>query len=168
MRKVRELAPQHFETHVLLPAGRAFHFDLSTLQQRLVTEVRRFEFHHVPDELTRDLAFLADTGITDCRLATHFLYTRGRELGLDIRKAAGIFLSRPFSNLHCWIELKAAGGWHAADPFFLTALSRWGLLDPMEWPVNRSPRGAYWKLGTELEPYVTHQGVGQFPSFLTR
>ncbi|WP_329333165.1 hypothetical protein OG866_09075 [Streptomyces sp. NBC_00663] len=168
VQELRELAPQHFEATVRLPAGDPFHFDLSPAGRRLVTEVLSFEFHHIPDALTRDLTFLADAGISDCRLATHFLYTRGKELGLDIRKAAGIFLSRPFSNTHCWIEFKASGEWRPADPFFLTALSRWGILDPAEWPVHRSPEGAYWKLSTELESYVTHQGVGQLPSFLTR
>ncbi len=147
-----------YEVKVRLPGGRR-HFELSPAERRLFAEVSRFQFHHVPYELNRDLGFLAETGLADCTLANHFLATRGRELGVAVRPASGLFLAQPFADRHYWVELRRGDEWLPADPFYLTALVRWGVLSEEDWPPHRSPLGAYWRLDlAPAEQLITHRG----------
>ncbi|MDX2525304.1 transglutaminase domain-containing protein [Streptomyces europaeiscabiei] len=166
---VRTLADHHFEVDVTLRGGGARYLLLSPAHRQLVDEVTRIEFHHVPFDLHTDLAFLADSGLADCRLAAEFLAARGEELGIEVRCASGLFLSRPFSNRHFWIEFLMDDEWVPADPFFLTVLARWDLLDERDWPPNRVPMGALWPLDFDYldEPLVTHKG-GSDSSYMTR
>src|SRR5216683_1748254 len=156
---VRDLDPRHFEIEVRVSGGAAHVLDLTEPERQLACEAQQLRFHRIPHVLGMDLGFLAETGLADCRLATIFLAQRGAQLGVAIRGATGLFLSRPFAPRHFWIELRRDDGWVPADPFFLTALARWGLLDSVAWPASRSPRGAFWKL--EIGPgaaLVTHEG----------
>jgi hypothetical protein len=154
---------QAFAREVLLRGGE-FRFALSAAERQLLAEAARLRFHHVPYELNQDLGFLAETGLADCTLANRFLTVRGRELGVAVREATGLFLSRPFADRHFWIELRRGDEWLPADPFFLTALVRWGVLDERSWPAHRSPLGAYWKLPLgPMEQVVTHRGAAAPP-----
>lgn len=167
--EIRPRADNHFEVDVVLRSSEVRYLSLSPAHRQLVEEVTRFEFHHVPFDLHTDLAFLADSGLADCRLAAEYLETRGKELGVEVRCASGLFLSRPFSNRHFWVEFLIDDEWMPADPFFLDVLARWGLLDPARWPPHRVPMGALWPLEFDYldEPLVTHTG-GCDSSYLTR
>ncbi|GAA2868909.1 hypothetical protein Acy02nite_40680 [Actinoplanes cyaneus] len=148
-----------YEVKIRLAGGHRL-FDLTPAERRLFDEVCRFQFHHVPYELNRSLRFMADSGLADCTLATNFLVARGRELGVAIRPATGLFLAKPFATTHHWVELRREDGWWPADPFYLTALARWGVLDAAEWPPHRSPLGAYWRLDLAPgEQLITHVGA---------
>lgn len=159
---------RHFEIEVRVPGGGARFVRFTPAEAQLVAEVSELRFHRIPYVLNLDLGFLAETGLADCRLATRFLARRGRELGVEIREATGLFLSRPFSPRHYWVQLRRGDNWVTADPFFLTALARWELLDPTAWPAHRSPRGAFWQVDIYPDaPLVTHLG-GSPISILTR
>lgn len=145
------------------PGGR-HDLTLSGGLRRLVEEAARLQFHLIPKGLTGDLGFVAETGLADCTLAMRFLTARGAQLGVAVRGATGLCLSRPFANRHCWLELRQAGRWLPADPFFLNALAGWGLLDGTAWPPHRCPAGAYWRLEVGVdEPVVTHRAAGGGP-----
>ncbi|MFC5833564.1 transglutaminase domain-containing protein [Nonomuraea insulae] len=166
--EIRRVDPRHFAVELLLPGRDPTYFCFTPEQEQLAREVRRMEFLYIPFDLNDDLAFLADSGLADCRLATHFLYTRGRELGVPVRRAAGLFLSKPFSNRHFWVEFKHEGQWLPADPFFLPVLQRLGMLDGSRWPQHRSPLDALWKLDADPDkPLITHR-AGAPASYLTR
>jgi hypothetical protein len=88
-----------------------------------------------------------------------------RREGAAIRPAAGLLVSPPAAISHSWIEVESEHGWRAADPFYLRALVRWGLLSPDDWPDHRAPFGVHWRLwvsdgplavdhDTPLEPIV--------------
>jgi hypothetical protein len=161
--ELRPTGRMRYEVDVQLPGGER-HLRFSAAEQRLVAEVSEFEFHHLPSALNLDLGFLAESGLADCTLATHFLVTRGRRLGVEIRGATGLFLCQPFANRHFWVELRRGGRWVPADPFFITALVRWGVLDAGSWPVTRSPAGTYWRLEIGPgEPLIRHGNDGAGP-----
>lgn len=93
--RVRCVDPRRFDIDVRVQGGPARHLDLTEPERRLAAEASRLRFHRIPYVLNLDLGFLADTGLADCRLATFFLAARGRELGIPIREATGLFLARP-------------------------------------------------------------------------
>lgn len=163
---IRVAGGHQFTVDLRLPTPPPTIFAFTPEQEQLVREVSAIEFFHVPFDLNSDLGFLAEARLADCRLATHFLQHRARELGIPVRQATGLFLSRPFANRHFWIEFQDQGRWLPADPFFLMVLHRWGVLDETRWPPNRSPLGAFWKLDIPLDDtLVTHRG-GAAASFL--
>lgn len=129
-------------------------------QRRLFDEAAKLRFHLLPPGLTADLGFLRETSMADCTLAVRHLVSRGHEIGVPVRPATGLCLSRPFANRHHWLELRdAEGRWWAADPFFIGTLVGWGLLDDTGWPVERSPVGAYWRLELGMDvPLLRHLG----------
>jgi hypothetical protein len=156
---VRTIEPNNFEVDIAVPGGTVRLLELTAPERQLFDAAAELRYHRIPLEANRDLAFLADTGLADCRLATLFLAHRGRELGVDVREATGLFLSRPFSPRHFWIELRRGDTWLPADPFFLTALGRWELLDAAQWPDHRSPTGAFWTVPMDPDvPLVSHEG----------
>jgi len=156
--------PGRFALDLRVGPGGRLDLTLSAGQRRLVEEAARLQFHLIPKGLTGDLGFAAETGLADCTLAMRFLAARGAELGVAVRGATGLCLSRPFANRHCWLELRQAGRWLPADPFFLNALAGWGLIDGAAWPPHRCPAGAYWRLEVGVdEPVVTHRAAGAGP-----
>ena len=161
-------APQHCRVSLALPGGSARYLDFTAEQWQLLGAVAALHFHHLPAELADDLRFLEETGLADCRTASRYLVSHGPEVGLTVRSAFGLVVSTPFSTPHTWIELEVRGRWVTADPFFLAALARWGVVDPERWPLNRSPTGAYWKVASWAEPFVTHRGLGVPTSLITR
>ncbi|MET8139914.1 transglutaminase domain-containing protein [Sphaerisporangium sp. NPDC005288] len=166
---VRERAPHHFEIDLVLAAVGVEYLDFSAAHQKLVDELYRIAYHHIPFSLQTDLEFLAEAQIADCRLAAHFAEHRARELGIEVRGSSGLALSRPFSNRHFWTELKHGDKWVPIDPFYLKVLSRWGVLDETDWPPNRALLGALWRLEFDHpdDALVTHRG-GCDSSYITR
>lgn len=155
---VHRVEPGHFELAVRVPGGGPHHLDLNAAERQLVADAGRLRFHRIPFVLNSDLGFVTETGLADCRLAALYLDARGRELGLRVRQATGLFLSRPFSPRHFWLEFARGDGWQPADPFFLTELVRWGLLDGVDWPPYRIPLGAFWQVDIYPDaPLVTHR-----------
>lgn len=166
--RVTVRADRNFEVEVTLAGGAARHLDTPPVWWRLMEQVAGLEYYHIPHDLNADLGFLAESGLANCRLATHFLIAKGREFGLEIRGVTGLFLSRPFSNRHYWTEIRQDDEWVAADPFFLMVLAHWGVLDARSWPPNRVPLGALWRLDLDFDdPVVTHKG-GSETSYVTR
>lgn len=125
----------------------------------LIEQILPVEFHLLPNQLTKDTAFVAHTGLAECRLATSFLVRAAAELGLPVRPVSGFFLARPFSIRHWWVEFREGGTWLAADPFLLSTFLRWGLANQEAWPVNRSPGGVLWPDAVSGRRLATHGGV---------
>jgi hypothetical protein len=125
----------------------------------LIERVVPVEYHLIPEALADDLGFVTATGLADCRLAARLLVHAGAELNLRVRPAQGLLLATPFPGWHTWVEFHTGGRWLAADPFLLSNLHRWGLLDAGQWPAGRSPHGILGRWHRELPPLVTHCGV---------
>ncbi|WP_405775486.1 hypothetical protein OG241_09255 [Streptomyces sp. NBC_01390] len=123
---------------------------------------RTLTYHRISPELARDDGFLTETLLADCRSATRHLIRIADSTGFEARPASGYFVGTPFPTVHNWLELKQEERWVAADPFFLTTLRRWGLVDEEKWPTNSSPRKIFWRLGSSDSmpaPLVLHRGV---------
>ena len=118
-------------------------------------------FHLLPPDLSVDLEFGVLTGLADPRLATRMLVAAAQRRGLAVRPAAGMLLMRPSAMPHEWLEVQHDGGWIAADPFMLTALARWGLLDPGRWPPERSLPPVAWRLFPHWNDGATRHIAGQ-------
>lgn len=130
----------------------------------LIEDVVRLRFHLIPRGLWGDLGFVAETKLADCGLAAQFAAARAAERGLAVRQAEGLFVLRPYAVRHWWLEFSVDGEWTAADPFMLTALARWGLVDPREWPPTRSPQAVLWRLGPDAFPLLTRGGRAVGPA----
>jgi hypothetical protein len=168
VRSVRVLAPHHVRLELELPGGPARPVPLNPAGRALFDQVAALQFHHIPEELAADLAFLGQAGLADCRSANAYLVARAADAGLPARLGVGLFVAPPFSHDHCWTELLVNGEWVPADPFFLAALARWGLTDRREWPIDRSPRGTYWRWPGDGAALLTHRGEAVPVSLLTR
>lgn len=155
----------HAKLPITLPAGRRY-ITWSANQQRLVDETLRFNFRYLPHEATQDPTFLERTGLGDCRTISRFLVRRGTELGVKVRPADGLFIAKPFSMAHSWVEFCVGEDWLPADPFLLTMLADRKIIDRDDWPVNRSPLGVYWRWPDGPSPTVSHRGVTLDASFL--
>ncbi|MDT0266596.1 hypothetical protein RM844_09850 [Streptomyces sp. DSM 44915] len=133
-----------------------------------VAEVTRVadgvEWHLLPYALDRDLGFLRETGLADCRLMAHHLHREARRRGLTSRRCHGLIVCSPFSRPHDWVEFEVAGRWLPADPLLMTSMAAWGYLDPAEWPPHTAPSGTLWRVADEEVPLVTH---GDRPAWLT-
>jgi hypothetical protein len=133
--------------------------ELAGVLDPVVREARRLHFHQVPAQLSKDIGFVRDTGLAQCRTSTHYLVDVAARHGLTVRPAVGLFASAPFSIWHIWLEVLVDDEWHQADPFFLHTLAEWDVLDTGDWPLSCSPRSAVLRLGsaTLMEaPMVTH------------
>ena len=170
VRSAEVLGPGRVRVDITLRSGPPEFLVFSPVLRDLVGSLDDVEFHHLPEPLSTDLGFLRDTRLADCRLANHFLVHGGEAAGEPIRAAYGLFVARPFSGQHCWVEVRREGddAWLPIDPFFLTALARWGIVDAAEWPVNRVPRGPYWRLEGDTDSLVTHRGAHVDSSLETR
>ncbi|TDB74901.1 hypothetical protein [Micromonospora sp. KC723] len=159
---VRRPEASRFEVDILLVPAAGEGPEFTSEQRRLLDEAARLRFHLLPPGLTADLGFLRETGLADCTLAVRHLVSRGGELGVSVRPATGLCLSRPFANRHHWLELcDPEGRWWPADPFFLRALVDWGLLAAADWPAHRSPTNAYWRVDLPMDvPMLRHLGAG--------
>lgn len=151
-------------TYTLRASVAANQHYFGTTYEPLFRETSAIQFHLIPASLRGDLGFLAETGLADCKLATNFLVTRGAELGLPVRSAEGLFMARPYAFQHRWIELEEDGTWIAADPFFLQALGRWGIVDADVWPPHRSPQSVLWRLHATYVPLMWN---GRLPAEAT-
>lgn len=89
-------------------------------------------------------------------------------MGLPIRPATGLLLTTPYAVTHHWLEFAVADKWLSADPFLLSNFARWGILDPAEWPPNRSPQPVLWRLGNDQIALATHGNFPITPRFTVR
>ncbi|MCG6495355.1 hypothetical protein [Kitasatospora sp. A2-31] len=152
-------SPLSFTRRVRLPEEEYWFDDTA---RALFEPVHRLTFHLLPHELSTDVGFARETGLADCRLASHVLLAETRDAGAEVRGASGLIMAAPFPLQHMWIEVRTADGWTAADPFFLRTLAGWRILDPRVWPEHRSPRRIYWPIDGAPAPedivLVTHRG----------
>ncbi len=132
----------------------------------LAEAVRDLDFHLLPATLASDLGFVDRTGLADCVSAANVITRAAQEHSIPVRPAVGLLLTTPFPTWHRWIEVQSPYGWLAADPFILAAFARWNIVDPLQWPANRSPTGILWRWHTDSIPLVTHGG-GWVPAQLT-
>ncbi|MDH6145166.1 MULTISPECIES: hypothetical protein [Kitasatospora] len=135
--------------------------DFGKAIEPLVAAAAELAFHKVRWPLAGDPGFVRETGLAECRLATRHLLRVAEEAGIAAGAACGFFLGLPFPAPHAWLEVRTEDGWCAADPFFLGTLHGWGVLDPHDWPVRRSPRQLLWRTGVEFSshvPLLTHNG----------
>lgn len=145
------------------PAGAAFDIVITHRNLRfggryteLIERLAALHFHILPDAVQADLGFLRETGLANCGLATRYAQVLGEELGLPVRPSCGYFVTAPFMTGHSWPEFQWEGDWVAADPFILTAISRWGVAGGEHWPADRSTAPLTWRV------YVSDE---QAPSF---
>jgi hypothetical protein len=113
-------------------------------------------FHYLPDELTEDVGFAAETGLADCRLGACVLMAHADSVGQRLRAVSGLIMSVPFIMHHMWLEVEAGDGWLPIDPFFLSALAAWRILSPREWPPDRSTGQIYWPIRGAASPSDIH------------
>jgi len=105
----------------------------------LVAEAVRLRFHLLPSALATDVGFARETLLADCRLASRRLAALPGVGDVAARAVTGLFVAVPYPGTHDWVQVPTADGPLDADPFLLHALHGWGLLDPAQWPVDRSP-----------------------------
>lgn len=155
----------------------AFHLDrlvvggtamLTGPARSVVDLVAPLAFHLLPIELRGDLAFLRDTGLADCVLASRYLVEEARARDIPARFSYGVFLATPYSVDHCWAEFQVDERWLAFDPHLLSTLCRLGLLDPAVWPPYRSLSDAAWRVHDDDIPMVTDRGVRALLTLPTR
>ena len=149
-----ELSPGSYTVEVALPCEQRYFEPPFTA---LLEPAARLWFHYLPTDLDRDIGFAADTGLANCHLATRYLVHLASGMGLPVRRASGYFLTPPYGTEHVWPEFEVDGRWWPADPFMLTSLARWGVLDPRQWPPNRSPQGFFWRLGAGHVKVLRHR-----------
>lgn len=101
-------------------------------------------FHYLPAELASDIGFAAETGLADCRLASHLLAANSAIIDLPVRIARGLIMGVPFLLAHEWVEVKVGRKWVSIDPFFLDALARWRIIDSQSWPSDKPVGEVYW------------------------
>jgi hypothetical protein len=111
----------------------------------LLEHLRTAEFHLIPQSLAGDIGFFRETGLANCSLGSLYLEKVAREMGLRVTVASGLILAAPFSIGHAWVSVLVDGEWLAADPLLLRSCATWGICDPAEWPLNRSPQAVLWK-----------------------
>lgn len=126
------------------------------------------DFYLLPPELRNDLGFVRETRLADCVLAARLLLDEARSYGVRTRFSQGVFLSSPFSIVHCWTEFEVDGSWLPVDPHLLRTLSRLGLLDPRIWPSHRSLGDAAWRVHDDDIPFATDGGQKADVSLSTR
>ena len=105
----------------------------------LLEEAARLRFHVLRPPASRDLEWMASSGLADCRLAMFHLVRWARDAGYTVRSQTGLFMVSPFPVAHCWLEVEVDGEWVPIDPLLLEAFSHWGIIDPLVWPSHRSP-----------------------------
>nr|AKC92661.1 putative MitI transglutaminase [Amycolatopsis sp. SANK 60206] len=126
----------------------------------VVEEARKIEFHRLPDELSADLGYVHSTGLADCQSGNMHLMRIAEDQGMSVRPATGFFVGAPFAAVHGWFEVRAGERWVPADPFYLSTLGRWGIIEPDEWPLNRSPRNIFVRLRPQwaADYVIQHNG----------
>lgn len=130
--------------------------------------LRSIHFQLLPSSLSRDLGFLRETGLADCRLAAKYLVKQAKNFGLAARSSAGLLVAVPYSTPHFWLDLKLGGSWAPFDPHLLNLLTSKGLLPPRDWPPFRSIGDAVWRMGEEDFQIARPVGGTASVSFLTQ
>jgi hypothetical protein len=159
--RVTELAPGRYSCEVELPCEPHTFGEPFT---ELIGLVGPLRFHLLPVALAKDVGFVAETKMADCRSATIYLNRSARALGLPVRPALGYFVAPPYATPHCWLEFRVDGHWVTADPFLLHSLADWGIVDPGQWPVERSPQGVMWRGDQREFVAMEHNGVEVYPT----
>jgi hypothetical protein len=158
---VRRVRPGTWSLDVELPRGLRLFTDPFT---PLIEHAESIRFHLLPVALSQNVGFLAETKLADCRAATIHLTRLGRKMGLPVRSAVGYFVAPPYATAHAWIEFEVDGEWWPADPFLLTALKKWGIIDPAQWPRHRSPQGLLWRLDGRYFEGLWHGDTPVYPT----
>ena len=133
----------------------------------LVVRAGELTFHLLCDELASDTGFSRDTGLADCRLASLDLSRAGGEAGIKTRTASGLFAATPFPSRHAWIEVNVGTGWLSLDPFLLSTMARWRILDPDKWPPHSSPSAMFLRLHRTFEPLMYDNGAAATEHYWT-
>ncbi|MFD7621184.1 hypothetical protein [Streptomyces sp. NPDC059802] len=132
--------------------------------QAVADAAQELTFHRIPNNLVNDYRFVTETLLADCRSATRHLIKVAVSAGLEMRPASGFFVGFPFPAAHTWLELRHEERWVAADPFFLTTLQRWGLVNKEKWPITSSPQRVLWRWETSDSmppPLILHGENGR-------
>jgi hypothetical protein len=133
---------------------------------KLIQKMAEMRFHVLQQQLSQDIGFARDTGIADCRLAMLYAFELATESSRPVRPATGLLMTTPYPMSHCWLEFQVGSRWHSADPFMLSALARWQIIDREKWPPNRSLQASLWRLSEDHQmAYATHNGDNVHPSF---
>lgn len=128
------------------PVSQAYEF--GSLIEPMVAAALQLKFHLLPTSLTEDTAFLKESQLANCHSATLHLIEVASKHGVVARTAMGLFISLPQSVRHVWLEILVADEWRHADPFFLSTLIRWGIINERDWPLSRSPDLAVFALSS--------------------
>ncbi|QUX26725.1 hypothetical protein KGD83_15150 [Nocardiopsis akebiae] len=136
--------------------------------QRIFSEVSGFRFHILPEALYGDLAFVAETSLADCELATRYLARRAAEEGWEARRSFGLLLSSPYSLPHYWPEIRLDGVWTAFDPHLVNSLVRWGVLAPSAVSSAQVLNSVFFRVAEDWMPLVQDAGRPARVSVLTR
>lgn len=139
--------------------------DLEDDIRPLVERARQLTFHLLRDDLAYDLGFLQETGLADCRLAARELERVGALTGLPTRMMSGLFVSSPFPHRHSWVQVQRGDDWVSVDPFHLTNMARWEIVDPAVWPPHRSPAALLLGLHERWQPFIFDNDIPAFESF---
>jgi hypothetical protein len=162
------IAPNHAQVSFSLAGATPRYLPRIPSVHELIHSLDDVEFHILPESVAGDLGFVRETRLSDCRLAVSFLEELGPRLGVAVRASYGILVSSPVSIGHWWVEIDVGDRWVRADPFFLAALVRWGLLEESDWPVDRIPPDTYWLLDRERISFFRHSGGRVHSSLMTR
>jgi hypothetical protein len=141
---------------------------LTGAHRAAVEQIEPLEFYLLPWGLRHDLGFVRETGMADCVLAARLLHEDARSYGIRTRFSQGVFLSSPFSIVHCWTEFEVDGSWLPVDPHLLRTLSRLDLLDSRMWPPYRCLGDAAWRVHDDDLPFATDGDHGADVSLPTR
>ncbi|WP_155856104.1 hypothetical protein [Cellulomonas sp. URHD0024] len=136
--------------------------------QTVFAELAGVEFYFLPEALRSDLAFLAETSLADCELATRYLVRRATEEGWQARRSFGLLLSSPYSLEHYWPEVLLDEVWTAFDPHLVNSLSRWGVLAPGEVSPGQVLNSAFFRVAEDWVTLVEDRGLPARLSLLTR
>lgn len=143
------------------------HRELVDLLRPLTVRAEELRFHLLCAELAEDAGFVADTGLADCRLASLDLARIGKECGLQVRRMTGLFVAAPFPAAHAWVQIKAGQDWLSVDPFLLSTMARWGIVDAEMVPPYSSAASFVLDLHESFEPLVYDCGMPAAEHFRT-
>lgn len=140
---------------------------LSRSVSPIVHRAGELTFYLLCNELASDVGFARDTGLADCRLASMELSRTGHEAGIRTRPASGLFAATPFPSRHAWIQVESGTEWISLDPFLLSTMARWRIIDPSEWPPSRPPSALFLRLHQSFKPLIYDCGAAANEHFWT-
>ncbi|MEU4181116.1 hypothetical protein [Streptomyces sp. NPDC026589] len=147
------------DARVHLPADPSAGQSVPAELRPVLDTLSEVDYQILPRELERDLAFLRDSNLACCMLASTLLVQEAALRGIEARPSFGLTVVPPFAMPHAWVEFRVAGRWTAWDPHLLKALRAWGLCDADSWPDDRALSRFFLRLGARSGPVATHHGL---------